>query len=475
MATVLPARHTVAAQAFDLVMRRRRLIATIALFILLELSLVGIPFADAVLSERATQGDIVRQVLILSALGLLMIAPANARPFMAMPPSILLLLGYCLATCLWAIDPSVALRRFTLTAGVFWIVVRSVGDLGAVRTLNLLRTLLIALLIANFVAIATTPLAEHLASDESSIVGDWRGVMSHKNVTGVACAMTILLFTFDRASSRMPTWAHAVIVAAASFFLYKSNAKTSIGMIFLALASGFALLWYHPRHRSLAIPLGVTVSGMLVLYIVMYSGIIASILNDPFALTGRGAIWPPLLAYAGDHLLTGAGFGSFWQIGDRSPIYDYASGWVAHYIGHGHNGFLDLLVTIGLPGLILAVTVLLVWPMIRLLCSLSIGRPRRALLCSILVFCAGANMTESTLLDRTSVVEIFLVIAVVLIHRLSDQSAGAHQQLREQMIRLTTRNSFKAIRSRIATGDWSRPGVVRDAAGMPEPAEDRVG
>ncbi|MBB3940547.1 O-antigen ligase [Novosphingobium fluoreni] len=476
MATVLPTQHDFAAQAFERVMRLRRLIASVALFILLELSLVGLaPYADTVASATSQQGDIGRQVLILGALGLLMIAPSNARPPMAVPTSILILLGYCLLTCLWAIEPALAMRRLALTTAAIWIVVRSVGDLGAVRTLNLMRIVLVVLLVANFVSIYATPLAKHLATDESSIIDDWRGVMSHKNVAGVACSMTILFFAFDRTSSRMPPWVHALVLSAATVFLVMSNAKTSIGMVVIALAAGFAMQFYNPRHRSMALPAGVTAAGLIVLYVFMYSGIIERILNDPFALTGRGSIWPPLLEYAGDHLLTGSGFGSFWQIGDRSPIFDYARGWVAHNIGSGHNGYLDLLVTIGLPGLVLAVAVLLVWPMIRLLCSLSISRPRRALLCSILVFCAGSNITESTLLDRTAVVEIFLVIAVVLIHRLSDQSAGAHQYLRERMIRLATRNSFKAIRSRIATGDWSRPGAVRDAAGTPEPAEDRIG
>ena len=87
---------------------------------------------------------------------------------------------------------------------------------------------------------------------------------------------------------------------------------------------------------------------------VVYSDALAVLLSDPGALSGRAQIWPLLISYSQQHPWTGAGFGSFWQIGDNSPIWELTDGWVAEIASHGHNGYLDLIVTIGYPGMLLA-------------------------------------------------------------------------------------------------------------------------
>jgi O-antigen ligase len=388
-----------------------------------------------------------------------MLAPTSARPPMAMPTTILILLGYCLLTCTWAIDPNIAFRRLALTAAVVWMLVRAVGDLGAVRTAKIVRTYLVVLLVANYLTVAFSPLGKHLSGEEPWLLGDWRGLTAHKNVAGPACCFTILMFLFD--SNRIAPWVRALVIAASTIFLAMTHAKTATGMLAIALVAGGVMHFYNPRHRSLVVPLSVIGGTLAFLYLLMYSGVIERVLDDPGALSGRGAIWPALLTYARENLWTGAGFGSFWQIGDRSPIYFLSWSWVATAIGHGHNGYLDLLVTIGLPGLLLAIAVLLVWPAVRLLCSLNISRGRRSLLAAILVFCAGSNLTESTLMDRTSTVQVFLMLAIILIHRLSDQSAGAHQALRARIMELATRQGLARARRGLAAG----PRAARNAIG----------
>jgi O-antigen ligase len=464
MARVLPSRRIAEARAFERQMTYRRIIATIALVVLLQISLAGLlPLELGPQSLTGTGGDTLRQVCILAVLGLQVLAPASARPPMAMPTSLVVLLGYCLLTCAWAIEPAIGLRRLALTAAVIWMLVRAIGDLGAVRTQNVVRVYLVGLLIANYLTVAFSPLGKHMAGDLASLVGQWRGLTAHKNVAGPACCFTILLFAFD--AHRTAPWVRTLIIAASGYFLLMTGAKTSIPMLFIALLAGGVMHFYSPRHRSLVVPLSVIGGTLVFLYLLMYSGVIEKVLDDPNALSGRGAIWPPLLDYAREHLWTGAGFGSFWQIGDRSPIYFLAWTWVATTIGHGHNGYLDLLVTIGLPGLVLAIAVLLVWPAVRLMCSLNIARARRAQLSALMVFCAGSNLTESTILERTSAVQVFLMMAVILIHRLSDQSAGMHQNLRERLVQLATRQGLARARRRLSAGNWK----PRNALGWRRP------
>lgn len=460
MTTVLPSRRLVAAQDFERQMKLRRFIATVALASILYISLVGvIPLELGPMWIKEGGGDILRQVLVLMVLAMQLLAPASARPPMAMPMSLLILLGYCLLSVTWAIDPAIALRRLALTAAVMWMLVRAIGDLGAVRTQNVLRVFLVMLLVVNFLTVAFSPLGKHFADEQASLAGEWRGITSHKNLAGPACCFTILLFVFDSARIRM-AWKVPVLLAS-GFFLLMTGAKTSFAMLAISLLAGGLMHVYNPRHRSLLVPLAVVGAALGILYLLMYTAVIETVLDDPTALSGRGAIWPVLLDYAREHLWTGAGFGSFWQIGNRSPIYFLTSSWVATAIGHGHNGFLDLLVTIGLPGLLLAILVVFVWPAIRLLCSVNISRSRRALLSAIVVFCAGSNITETTLLDRISAVQVFLMAAVILIHRLSDQSAGAHKDLRARLMRAASRRGLVRARRGISAA----PQAVRNAIG----------
>ncbi|PZP13418.1 MAG: hypothetical protein DI607_08590, partial [Sphingomonas hengshuiensis] len=105
--------------------------------------------------------------------------------------------------------------------------------------------------------------------------------------------------------------------------------------------------------------------------------------------------------------------------GNASPIWSITRSWVAQS-SHGHNGYLDLLVTIGLPGTVLAVAMLVVWPLMRLFLSLSISKQQRALLFAMLAFGIGHNLTESSILNGPSVVEVFLILAIALIYRLAE-------------------------------------------------------
>jgi O-antigen ligase len=137
------------------------------------------------------------------------------------------------------------------------------------------------------------------------------------------------------------------------------------------------------------------------------------------------------------------------------------SSWVASVAAHGHNGYLDLLVTIGLPGLVLAIAVLFVWPALRLLYSTNISRARRALLTSLMVFAAGHNLTESTLLAGVSPSYVFLMIAIILIHRLSNQSMGAHQMLRSRMMKIASGVQLSRLRGRLIGADAARIRLAR--------------
>jgi len=374
------------------------------------------------------EGSPLRQLCYFAVfpLAIAAVRPLN-RPsrLFAMPLLLVMALLWSWVSVRWAIAPDMAVRRLLLTTIVIWTIFLAVEDLGYTKTMKLIRVALIATLIANYVTVIFIPhfgihqleLSVSRSGVDPGLVGDWRGMMLQKNFAGAACAITLLVFSLD--ARRVRAWVRILVIAASILFLVKSGSKTSMGLSVLGLGLGWLFMRYNPVYRMFLIPLAIVAGAAAYLFVMMHWEALTAPLYNQAAFTGRTLIWPPLLAFAKDHLTLGAGYGSFWNIGPgKSPIYAYAKGWVVH-ITQGHDGYLDLLVTIGLPGLLLVVIATIIAPLVRLLVHPNVPRATGALLLAIVIFCAGHNFTESSLFDRDSVVQTFLMFAVALIYKVT--------------------------------------------------------
>jgi len=332
---------------------------------------------------------------------------------LAVPLSLILAIGWCWLSMTWAISPWISVRRLLLTTMIIWTIFLAVEDCGYDRTIKALMIFLAALLVVNFVAVAVWPGAIHQASDslDKGLIGDWRGLLPQKNFTGALCAFTILIFIFG--GQRFPLLLRLAVILATAFFLVRTQSKTSGGMLALGLLVGGVYWRFPPKFRIVLIPSFMIVGITAMMFWINTWDEVLGPFAKKDALTGRVQIWPHLFSYVSDHPLTGSGYGSFWNIGEDSPIYQYSKSWVSQ-ISNGHNGYLDLLVQVGYPGLILALAATLVIPLAKLLINSELSRERGALLIALLVFCAGHNMTETSIFERDVIVEMFLMFALAL-------------------------------------------------------------
>jgi O-antigen ligase len=204
------------------------------------------------------------------------------------------------------------------------------------------------------------------------------------------------------------------VILATSYFLYRTGSKTSMGVLVAAIGIGAIYSLYNPRYRALLLPGAMLAVASAILWIYLHIDQIVAPLYSQTALTGRVQIWAVQIGYAQDHPLLGAGYGSFWNIGETSPVYQYGRGWVRD-LASGHNGYLDLLAQIGFPGLILALLAVFILPAARLFTSQTVRRSRGAMLLAMIVFGAGHNLTEASLMDRDTIVQLFLMFAVALV------------------------------------------------------------
>ncbi|WP_428334219.1 O-antigen ligase family protein [Novosphingobium sp.] len=394
-------------------------LAIFAMFTLVALTILG-PAMTYKPEPFTGDGSPLRQGAYIA---LLIAAVYAARPWVNparlinLPITLIVAIAWCWASLSWSIAPDEAVRRLSLTTIVIWLIFLLVSEIGPVRTLATIRIGLVLTLIANYIAVLLFPnVGIHQIAElfDPGLVGDWRGIMLQKNFAGALCAFTILTFLFY--GQRVNRTYQVAVVVAAAFFLGRTVSKTSMGICLLSIVAGFAYLQYNPRYRIAVLTMLVLFAAAVAGYVYIHLDDISRQLNDPGALTGRAQIWPPLLAFSRDHLLRGAGYGSFWNIGfGESPIYRYGKGWVTH-ITQGHNGYLDMLVTIGVPGLILVIIAVAIAPMARLFYSRQVDRHLGAGLLAMLLFCMGHNFTESSLFDRDTIVQSFLMLTVAMIY-----------------------------------------------------------
>ena len=349
--------------------------AEVSFVAFLLLIFVGLkPFAirnmfELPLGDSGTgEGDMWRQVCYLAtftAIAFCAWRQHGARVFSAVPPLVAALLLWCLATGLWAQTPAIAIRRAGLETVIAVSAMLSVQMLGVERALTLLRSVLGCILIINFASIALVHQAVHLPDEsDKQLIGNWRGLYYHKNIAGAVTAVTAVLFFLRALETRRA--AHWLLFAAAVVFTVMTRSKTSLGLLPLALFAGvlFRFTRPHSLDRWIVAAAGGLVLAIAALSLMIDGHAIERLLTDPTEFTGRVAIWQAELAFIRDHPLLGAGFGSFADTGALSPLYNYvADKWVQGE-AHGHNAYLQLLVTVGGTGFLLAMLAFVIEPVL---------------------------------------------------------------------------------------------------------------
>jgi O-antigen ligase len=202
-------------------------------------------------------------------------------------------------------------------------------------------------------------------------------------------------------------------------FTVMTHSKSSIGILPVALASAwlYRKAWSHGLDRAIAgVSLGLAALAAVTVA-AMDSGAIARLLEDPTQFTGRTAIWAAEIAFIRDHALLGAGFGSFADTGALSPLHGYVGeAWVATE-AHGHNAYLQLLVTVGGIGFVLAMIAFLVQPVRAFLRARREDLPLMALLFAIFVFMILHNFLESDFLEGDGPAWIMFLLMLAMLRQ----------------------------------------------------------
>jgi exopolysaccharide production protein ExoQ len=157
--------------------------------------------------------------------------------------------------------------------------------------------------------------------------------------------------------------------------------------------------------------------GIVCIALTLQATWLLELTRDPKLLTGRTQIWQPMIISFLESPFSGSGYGAFWEAGVGATKIGPLAG-----VTQGHNGYLDLAVQIGLPGLLLALGALVLWPILLIIKLRSRAYQLCSLAAAVLVFFLINNGTESSVFDGDQLLQVFWMVMLAAL-----VSAGRRQ------------------------------------------------
>jgi len=286
----------------------------------------------------------------------------------AATPAMIALWVWLAANAVLSTSPSASLTRLALVAFAF-LLAASVPLLAQSeeafnRCLAAAAWMLLGLCYFGVIAMPSVSIHSHLDIVEPHLAGDWRGTFAHKNSAAPVMAMLVFVGVH---LIRSGGWLNGALMAAfAGNFLLFSGGKTATSMCLFVLLAG-TLMTRLGSFRALALAAFVPLALINLVSVgsVMFPALdsLLEVLPIDASFTGRADIWSFVLDAIRMRPILGYGFAAFWgePVSANLQI-DSDTAWAAG-AAHSHNGYLDLAVTLGLPGLLLCLVVFLYKPL----------------------------------------------------------------------------------------------------------------
>ena len=362
---------------------------------------------------------------LLAAVAMLFVAATDAPALKSLvTPLHLCLVGWLLINIVFSESRGVSIQRFVLAVSVTSLAMLLPLLPPTQRNFNLCPGgAALALLVLCYLGVFLAPqYSMHTALDltEPQLAGDWRGSFGHKNIASPV--MTILVYVGIYLCGVGSFVMGPAIAALAGIFLIFTGGKTST-VLCLAIYALASLVYVTPglwlKRLICFVPL--IVMNLLTVGSVLSPalGALTRLLPLDPTFTGRSAIWEFALAAVAEKPIIGHGYAAFW---DDVTARQTAQGseW-ATSAAHSHNSYLDLAVTIGLPGLVLVILVFVFAPLGNFQSAQAHNRSRALakLFLTIWLFGLYYGATETFLLERQNPIWFMFALAVAGLHFLA--------------------------------------------------------
>jgi exopolysaccharide production protein ExoQ len=262
-------------------------------------------------------------------------------------PALVALLSLAFLSAAWAQHPMEVLRRTGGLAGATLFGVVLGCRLTPTEQLRMLRWIFRIAAAASLTFVIALP--QHGIMSAVS-PGAWRGVFEHKNGLGGAMALAILVEWLLPTQAILSKISKAVWLALYSLLLVFSDSVTAVIAIVLALAVLYAFRIFRRQYR---LPLPALGLGALAVagFFLANPDAITTAAGRSSDITGRTELWYWVVQMIRSRPWLGYGFSGFWRGGSSEYAYiERVIGWSPMY---SHNGYLELLLSLGVAGLLL--------------------------------------------------------------------------------------------------------------------------
>jgi O-antigen ligase len=279
---------------------------------------------------------------------------------------LLLLFFWFAATTRWAIDPGTSNKRLVLYVINLLVAVALVAGLRDARRMHAaLATACAAIILIDLASWIVMP------AKSMSVLG-LAAIHNHKNTLGSVMLLSSLVISpyvlFQPRLRERLFWGALFLGCVA--LLIGSKSKTSMAIVLVSLAV-IPLLLIALRLRSGAL-LALLISAGLAVVAALFGWLAwcyAAGLDPLYPIrdvtfTQRTDVWRFALNQFAQRPLKGLGFASFWDVDPMVQPSLQTDEWFAQpnsYTNESHNGYIDLLVTTGVPGLVGAMFLLVRW------------------------------------------------------------------------------------------------------------------
>ena len=385
---------------------------------------------DTVLQPRET-GDLFSQILFVGLFALAvakLVAMGWRRALPLLHPAYLSVMGWLLVSSLLSVDVSLSLRRLVLS-----ILVMGIVGVGLLLPRNARQfstwigaTALVVVALCYLAVILVPHLAVHQSDAlvEANLSGNWRGIYDHKSRAGPMMVIFLFIGLFLLRERRYALGG-CLSALAAVFLLFTGAKQPTLLVPFIVVLSMIVGQIRSRASLALALLIPLALYNLFTVGSAVLPGIAAidaSFLSDP-TFTDRTGIW----RFAVDNFLqrpfAGWGFLAFWNTG--RTLFTTVGGPDAYAVqaSHSHNSYLDLALTTGFPGLLLALWALILLPI------LDYGRARRnpenaslaTLFFQIWAFCAFAGAMETLFVQRDDSIWVSFLLAIFGLRFLSER------------------------------------------------------
>ncbi|MGD9703660.1 MAG: O-antigen ligase family protein [Acidimicrobiia bacterium] len=295
---------------------------------------------------------IIGPLLFLMSLGALCIAEGERVKRLPVSFPIVLFLGFQVMSMAWTTNPGQwreGLVRSVLP-GIGVIICAGLTDLRVF--IKGILTGIRAMLVITCAALVLFPGSTTFGMDDArNIQPGWHGLFLHKNVLSMFLVFSLVtVLCLDR--SKLLKLASLITI---TVLLIGSSSTTGFaGALVVLLMLVWLVVYRATAVHSTFIFVLVTLAGFLALIPITY-GILPTVVGwfgKDLTFSGRTAIWRASLNALRGHELAGYGLGGLWFDAGSVPTQNLRLD-IGFSVVHAHNGAIELLIQLGVVGLVL--------------------------------------------------------------------------------------------------------------------------